>query len=106
MVQSLAKRFDFNYVCRPNRPELKKSGNLRYAFAQTSGDFFAVFDADFCPRPDFFAETMPYLLADNKRAILQTPQFFRSLGTQVWIEQGAGAFQEYTYRLMQPCRDR
>ena len=105
-VRSLAKRFEFNYICRPNRPELKKSGNLRHAFAQTSGNFFTVFDADFCPRPDFFKETMPYLLADQTQAILQTPQFFRSLPTQAWIEQGAGAFQEYTYRLMQPCRDR
>ena len=105
-VKALAKRFDFKYICRPNRPDLKKSGNLRYAFSRTSGDFFTVFDADFCPRPDFFTETMPYLLADDKRAILQTPQFFRSQGSQTWIEQGAGAFQEYTYRLMQPCRDR
>ena len=105
-LKSLATRFEFNYICRPNRPDLKKSGNLRYAFDQTSGDFFAVFDADFCPRPDFFVETMPYLLADSTRAILQTPQFFRSLEAQAWIEQGAGAFQEYTYRLMQPCRDR
>ena len=104
-VRLLANRFEFNYLCRPDRPNLKKAGNLRHAFTQTSGDFFVIFDADFCPRSDFLAETMPYLLADEKRAIVQTPQFFRSLGDQTWIEQGAGAWHEHTYRIMQPCRD-
>ena len=38
----------------------KKAGNLRYAFAQTSDEFLVIFDADFAPRPDFLAETLPY----------------------------------------------
>ena len=104
-VRSLAQRFSFNYITRPDRPELKKAGNLRHAFAQTSGEFFAVFDADFCPRADFLLDTMPYLMADGSRAILQTPQFFRSAGNQTWTEQGAGAVQEYIFRIMQTCRD-
>ncbi|KAG7007180.1 hypothetical protein G7Y79_00011g030780 [Physcia stellaris] len=105
-VQSLAKQFGYTYICRPNRPELKKAGNLRYAFTQTSGDFFVVFDADFCPRSDFLLETIPYHLADGKRAIVQTPQFFRSTADRTWTEQGAGASQEYIYRVMQNCRDK
>ena len=48
-VRALAQRFKFKYICRPDRPELKKAGNMRYAFTQTSGQFFTVFDADFCP---------------------------------------------------------
>ena len=105
-VESLAKRFEYHYLCRPNRPDLRKAGNLRHAFAQSSGDFHAVFDADFCPRPDFLHDTLPYLLADEKLAILQTPQYFRSLKEQTWTEQGAGALIQYFYRIMQPCRDR
>lgn len=42
-------------MCRPNGPESKKAGNLSYAFAQTSEELFAVFNADFRPRPDFHA---------------------------------------------------
>ena len=84
-VQSLAERFHFKYICRPNRPELKKAGNLRYAFQQTSGELFAVFDADFCPRPDFLLETVPHLLADEKHAIKKTHQYFRSSPSQTWI---------------------
>ena len=105
-VQSLAQRFGYFYICRPNRPELRKAGNLRFAFTQTSGDFFVVFDADFCPRFDFLLETIPYHLANAKNAIVQTPQFFRSTADRTWTEQGAGASQEYIYRVMQTCRDR
>ena len=37
-------------VLRADAPALKKAGNLRNAFARTSGDAVAIFDADFCPR--------------------------------------------------------
>lgn len=104
-IRSLAKRFDFNYIRRPNRPDLKKAGNLRYAFSQTSGKFYTVFDADFCPRPEFLLETVPNLLAHQHRAIRQTPQFFHSSGDQTWTEQGAGAMMELVYRVMQTSRD-
>ena len=105
-VRLMASRYGFNYIRRPSRPELKKAGNLRYAFTQTSGDLFTVFDADFCPRSDFLLETVPYMIEDPKRAILQTPQFFRSTSNQTWVEQGAGPVEEYTYRVIYSCRDR
>ncbi|KAL8825575.1 MAG: hypothetical protein Q9170_007745, partial [Blastenia crenularia] len=35
-VRCLAERFEFTYMCRPHRPEHKKAGNLRHAFANTS----------------------------------------------------------------------
>ena len=105
-IRALAKLFGFKYIRRHNRPHLKKSGNLRYAFSQTKGEFFVIFDADFCPRADFLLDTIPYLLADEKRAIIQTPQYFRSLPDQTWVEQGAGASQELIYRLTMTSRDR
>lgn len=87
-------------IRRDNRPELKKAGNLRHAFAQTVGEITAVFDADFCPRPDFLRETLPYFL-DRSIGIVQTPQFFRRTEEQTWVEQGAGASQEAFYRMIQ-----
>ena len=56
---------------------LKKAGNLRYAFPRMTGDFFFIFDADFCPRQDFLSETLPYMEWNPKIAITQLPQFFR-----------------------------
>lgn len=87
-------------IRRDDRPLLKKAGNLRYAFARTSGELIVVFDADFCPRPDFFHESLPYF-ADPSIGLVQTPQFFRRSDEQTWVEQGAGVVQELFYRLIQ-----
>ncbi|CAM9620212.1 unnamed protein product [Ectocarpus sp. 6 AP-2014] len=104
-VKALAGEYGFQYIRRDNRPELKKAGNLRHAFARTSGEVIVIFDADFCPRPDFLRETLPYLV-DPSIGILQTPQFFRRREEQTWVEQGAGASQEHFYRLIQVNLDR
>jgi cellulose synthase (UDP-forming) len=74
-AEALAAQLGFGYVVRPNPGEHKKSGNLRYAFANTQSEFFAIFDADFAPRADFLAETRPHF-NDESVAIVQTPQFF------------------------------
>ena len=64
-----------------------------------------IFDADFAPRPDFLAETLPYL-DDPAVGIVQTPQFFRESAAAGWIENSAGAIQEVFYRSVQVARDR
>ncbi|KXS93710.1 hypothetical protein AC578_8278 [Pseudocercospora eumusae] len=105
-VKSIAQQYGYNYILREDRPRLKKAGNLRWAFARTEGDFFAIFDADFCPRPDFLQEIIPIHLAKPDTAIVQTPQFFRTSTDQSWVEQGAGAVQELFYRVVQINRNR
>lgn len=105
-VVALAAKFGYNYICREDRPRLKKAGNLRWAFARTEGDFFTIFDADFCPRADFLQEIIPIHLGRPDTAIVQSPQFFRTLDEQTWIEQGAGAVQELFYRVVQVNRNR
>ncbi|KAJ3191462.1 hypothetical protein HDU82_003582, partial [Entophlyctis luteolus] len=104
-VQQLAAAFGFNYICRPDHPHLKKAGNLHNAFKQTSSKFILVLDADFTPRTDFLTETVPYVVNDPEIAILQTPQFFRILKCQTWIQKGAGSVQELFYRLIQQYRN-
>jgi cellulose synthase/poly-beta-1,6-N-acetylglucosamine synthase-like glycosyltransferase len=105
-VRDLAHSYGFHYMVRDDRPRLRKAGNLRWAFARTDGDFFAIFDADFCPRPDFLRELVVEHLADEKTAIVQSPQFFRVTDEQTWVEQGAGATQELFYRVVQVNRNR
>ncbi|THW10040.1 family 2 glycosyl transferase [Aureobasidium pullulans] len=105
-VKELAESHGFTYMCRDDRPRLKKAGNLRWTFARTSGDFFNIYDADFCPRSDFLLETIPHHLADDKLCIVQTPQFFRVSDEQTWVEQGASAVQELFYRVVQVNRNR
>jgi cellulose synthase/poly-beta-1,6-N-acetylglucosamine synthase-like glycosyltransferase len=101
----LSSEYKFNYISRPNRGEWKKAGNIRHAFAKTTGDFLVIFDADFCPRPDFLEETIPYLVEDNRIAILQTPQFFNSYKGQNVIQRGFNYKQELFYRIIQSGRD-
>ncbi|KAK1833592.1 hypothetical protein QBC39DRAFT_389826 [Podospora conica] len=105
-VRALAARYGFGYLVRDDRPRLRKAGNLRWAFARTDGDFFAIFDADFCPRPDFLRELVVEHMADEGTAIVQSPQFFRVTPEQTWVEQGAGATQELFYRVVQVNRNK
>jgi cellulose synthase/poly-beta-1,6-N-acetylglucosamine synthase-like glycosyltransferase len=104
-ARSMAGSFGFGYLRRPDWPAGKKAGNLRYAFSRTSAEYLVVLDADFAPRPDFLAETLPYL-DDPVIAIVQTPQYFRSSRAQTWIERAAGPIQEVFYRTVQVARDR
>ncbi|GJC77412.1 cellulose synthase catalytic subunit [UDP-forming] [Colletotrichum liriopes] len=101
-VRLLAEKYGFNYSVRDDRPRLRKAGNLRWTFAKTNGDFFAIFDADFCPRPDFLKELMVEHLGDDKTALVQSPQYFRVTDDQTWVEQGPELF----YRVVQVNRNR
>lgn len=100
----LAQRFGFGYIRRPVH-EYKKAGNLNYALNWTRGEHIVIFDADFRPRPDFLAETLPYM-DDPRIGIVQTPQFFRVEENQTWVERAAGATLEVFYRSVQQSRDR
>ncbi|MFD0329590.1 glycosyltransferase family 2 protein [Streptacidiphilus monticola] len=49
---------------------------------------------------------LPYLERDPRLGIVQSPQFFRILDAQNWVERGAGAVQELFYRSVQVSRQR
>ena len=102
----LASELGFTYLVRPDRGWMKKAGNLRHGYANSSAEFIVILDADFAPRVDFLAETLPYMYQDPRVGIVQTPQFFRTERSQNWMERGAGAVQELFYRAIQVSRDR
>ena len=102
-VRELADSFAFRYIKRPNPGEMKKAGNIRYAFGLTKGEFITIFDADFCPRPDFLQVLMGHFTPDT--AIIQSPQYFTLDPHQTWIEQGAAYIQELFYRIVQVSRN-
>jgi cellulose synthase (UDP-forming) len=104
-AKAIAATFGFSYIRRPELQAYKKAGNLRYAFGRTAREYVLILDADFAPRPDLLAETLPYL-DDPKVAIVQTPQYFRGHPRQSWIENSAGAVQEIFYRSIQVARNR
>ncbi len=58
-------------VHRQPRPGFK-AGALAAAMPQVTGEFVAIFDADFVPAPDFLRRTVPHLLAQPQSGFLQT----------------------------------
>jgi cellulose synthase (UDP-forming) len=105
-VKRLARQFGFAYATRPDRGWYKKSGNLKYAFEISDGDFILLLDADFAPRADLLDETLPYFALFPEVGIVQTPQYFHVVDEQTWVERGAGAVQELFYRSIQTTRAR
>jgi len=61
---------NISYLHRPNRQGFK-AGNLAAALPHASGEFIAIFDADFLPEPDFLRRTIQYF-TDPKIGLVQT----------------------------------
>ena len=103
-TRALAEAWGFRYVVRANRGEWKKAGNMINAFDSTTGEFIAVFDADFAPREDFLYETVPYM-ADAPTGVVQTAQYFDVDSRVNEFARYAGTLQELFFRWIQPARD-
>ncbi|MEU9663803.1 cellulose synthase catalytic subunit [Streptomyces chartreusis] len=103
-VAAMARDFGFRYGTRENAGWYKKAGNLHFGFGSSYGEFVLILDADFAPRADLLRELLPYFDADPRAGIVQSPQYFRVVDAQNWIERGAGAVQELFYRTVQVSR--
>ncbi|MFM9837613.1 MAG: cellulose synthase family protein [Cyclobacteriaceae bacterium] len=61
---------DFKLIHRENRVGYK-AGALDHGFQIASGEFIAIFDADFIPSPDFLKKTLPHFV-NEKIGVVQT----------------------------------
>jgi cellulose synthase (UDP-forming) len=73
-MKKVAEEEGVGYLIREHN-EGYKAGNLKNALEHTSGDLFAILDADTRPFPDFLANTTGYF-RKPKVAWVQTPQWF------------------------------
>jgi cellulose synthase (UDP-forming) len=96
-VQAMAKSINVEYIRRPTNQHAK-AGNINFALKHTSGDYFAIFDADFVANPHFLTETMPFF-EDEAMAFVQTPQYYNNNNN--FISTGAGYMQQVFYALVQ-----
>jgi len=101
-VRDLAGELGARYVRRLSSGGAK-AGNVNHALAISKGQFFAIFDADFVPKPEFLIETVPFF-SDEHVAFVQTPQTYGNLHNV--ISRGAGYMQSVFYRFIQPGRNR
>ncbi len=62
------------HVTRPDNSHAK-AGNMNHGLKVSSGEFIAIFDADFVPYRNFLRRTLPFF-TDPTIGIVQTPQHF------------------------------
>ena len=71
IIERLQKTgLDIVHIRRENRKGFK-AGALKYGTAIAKGDFIAIFDADFLPKPDWLKQTVVYF-KDEKIGVVQT----------------------------------
>ncbi|GAC1391923.1 MAG: hypothetical protein NVSMB46_06200 [Candidatus Saccharimonadales bacterium] len=75
-VEDLARELSIRCFTR-RKAGGAKAGNINYAVRHTSSPYFAVFDADHVPYPEFLIETMGYF-TDDKMGFVQTPQYYKN----------------------------
>jgi cellulose synthase/poly-beta-1,6-N-acetylglucosamine synthase-like glycosyltransferase len=66
-----AQGYDIKHVRRTARTGFK-AGALKEGLKVCRGEFVAIFDADFVPRPDFLLKTIPHFVMDAKVGMVQT----------------------------------
>jgi cellulose synthase (UDP-forming) len=98
LVEEMAKEEKVEYVRRGTR-EGKKAGNINHALQQIDAEFFVIFDCDHTPKKDFLLQTLPYLLARENLAFVQTPQSYGN--THTFIAGGSAEIQGIFYRHVQ-----
>ncbi|HJW29880.1 MAG TPA: glycosyltransferase, partial [Saprospiraceae bacterium] len=62
---------NIEYIHRANRDGYK-AGALQHGLASATGEFVAIFDADFLPHPDFLFQTIPFFFIDEQVGVVQT----------------------------------
>jgi len=62
--------FNIKHIRRSNRDGYK-AGALQNGLINASGEYLAIFDADFMPHPDFLIDTLPYFV-DQHTGMVQT----------------------------------
>ena len=61
---------DIAVLRRPDRSGYK-AGALTWGLSQARGEYIVIFDADFCPHPDFLLQTVPHFLARPRLGLVQ-----------------------------------
>ena len=102
-LMQLCETLGVHYMTREKNLHAK-AGNINEAFHKTSGDLFAIFDADHMPTEEFLEKTVGLFLRDPKLFLVQTPHFFVNPDP---IEKNLGTFyqmpseNEMFYRVIQ-----
>jgi cellulose synthase/poly-beta-1,6-N-acetylglucosamine synthase-like glycosyltransferase len=64
------KGVDIKHITRRDRMGFK-AGALRFGLERASGEYLAIFDADFVPPPDFLLKSIPFFINDSGLGFVQ-----------------------------------
>lgn len=106
-VRALCAELGCEYITRSDNRHAK-AGNWNHAFARTSADVIATFDADHVPRADFLERTLGFF-NDPKVAIVQVPQRYHNLDSLQhrvsWRTRRLYGEQDVFFNLVMPGKD-
>ncbi len=94
------------YLTRPDNSHAK-AGNINHALDRTSGQFVAIFDADFVPQRNFLLRTLGFF-ADPNVGIVQCPHAFYNydpLQTNLAMRKTIPDEQRFFFDAIMPSRD-
>ncbi len=101
-IEEIADELGADYIPRKSSKGAK-AGNINHALQHCTGEFFATFDADHVPHPDFLIVTLPHF-ADPDLAFVQSPQNYRQTGDN-WVARGAAEGQRVFYEIICPGKN-
>ncbi len=96
-IKQLCEKYRVIYIHRENRRGYK-AGALNDVIKTIDTKYFAVFDADQHPLPEFLNETLPVIDDDDSIALVQVPQKYENNNTNV--AKGANDIQQVFYNFI------
>jgi cellulose synthase (UDP-forming) len=106
-LKDFCDSMDVGYLTRPDNSHAK-AGNLNNGLRHTSGELFAIFDADFVPATNFLKRTVGFFLHHEDIGIVQTPQHFFNkdpIQSNLYLDKVWPDEQRLFFDAMAPCRD-
>jgi len=94
------------YITRPDNSHAK-AGNINHALKNTSGEYVALFDADFIVQRDFLIRTIGFF-SDPKIGIVQVPHTFYNpdpMQTNLALRKALPDDQRFFFEAIMPSRD-
>ncbi|WFU43012.1 glycosyltransferase [Bradyrhizobium sp. CB82] len=105
-LKELCEQKGAGYLTRADNVNAK-AGNINHALTMISGEFFAIFDADFVPQRNFLMRTIGFF-ADQKIGIVQIPHTFYNedpMQANLGLHRGLPDEQRFFFDSIMPARD-
>ncbi len=106
-LKEFCENNNVGYFIRPDNSHAK-AGNLNNGLKHTSGELFAIFDADFVPIKNFLRRTVGFFLNNADIGIVQTPQHFFNrdpIQSNLYLDKVWPDEQRLFFDAMAPSRD-